>query len=192
MKLQSPYELFENNIGLVNLAMRRFKNRNDDLYQSGLMGLFKAALKYNQSLGYRFSTYAIPIIVNEMKNELKNGLLVRIPDEVFRVLNYLKANEKYAIEKIMKETNTTKKNVIDALYFKSFLIFDEQIYLSEKEQLFIYLNDLTIEERKINYLYYYHNLYQYDIAKIMNVSPTKVSRVLNNSLNKIKNNLYSK
>ena len=184
-----PYQIFESNIGLVRLAMRRFKNPSDDLFQSGLMGLFKACVNYDENKGFKFSTFAMPHIINEMKKESKNALLVRIPDEVYKVLSYIKNDELYSLDALSEKLNVKKKHIMDALFFKSFLMFDESLYYKENDRIILYLHDLNEEERKINFLYYYHNLYKSDIAKIMEISPQKVSKILNKSLEIIKRNI---
>ena len=57
-------ELIENNIGLVHSVAKRFRGRGveyDDLFQCGCIGLIKAVDNFDESLGYKFSTYAVPI-----------------------------------------------------------------------------------------------------------------------------------
>ena len=56
-------ELIENNIGLVHSVAKRFRGRGveyDDLFQCGCIGLIKAVDNFDESLGYKFSTYAVP------------------------------------------------------------------------------------------------------------------------------------
>ena len=58
-------KMIENNIGLVHSIANRFKGRGvdyDDLFQSGCVGLIKAVDNFDESRGFAFSTYAVPVI----------------------------------------------------------------------------------------------------------------------------------
>ena len=59
----------KDNIGLVHACAVRFRGKwieYDDLYQAGCVGLIKAVDGFDPSLGYRFSTYAVPVIMGEI------------------------------------------------------------------------------------------------------------------------------
>ena len=61
-------KLISDNLMLVHSCAKRFKNRGveyDDLFQSGCVGLIKAADGFDDSLGFQFSTYAVPAILGE-------------------------------------------------------------------------------------------------------------------------------
>ena len=63
-------QLVIENSGLVYSVMKRFLNRGqtkDDLYQIGCIGLVKAVKRFDLSLGLQFSTYALTLILGEMK-----------------------------------------------------------------------------------------------------------------------------
>lgn len=69
------------NLGLVHVCAGRFKGRGieyDDLYQAGCIGLIKAADKFDPQLGYRFSTYAVPVIIGEIKRMFRDGGAVKV------------------------------------------------------------------------------------------------------------------
>lgn len=71
----------EENIGLVHACAKRFKSRGieyDDLFQAGCMGLVKAADNFDQSRGYQFSTYAVPVILGEMRRLFREGGTVKV------------------------------------------------------------------------------------------------------------------
>ena len=71
----------EENIGLVHSCARRFKGRGieyDDLFQAGCLGLVKAAEGFNAELGFKFSTYAVPVIIGEIKRLFRDGGAVKI------------------------------------------------------------------------------------------------------------------
>ena len=63
-------DLIENNYGLVHSCANKFRGRGveyDDLFQAGCIGLIKAADKFDSSRGFAFSTYAVPVILGEIK-----------------------------------------------------------------------------------------------------------------------------
>lgn len=71
----------EENLGLVHACAKRFRGRGieyDDLFQAGCVGLVKAAEKFDTSLGNRFSTYAVPVILGEIKRLFRDGGAVKI------------------------------------------------------------------------------------------------------------------
>lgn len=71
----------EENLGLVHSCAKRFRGRGieyDDLYQAGCVGLIKAADNFNSELGFKFSTYAVPVIIGEIKRLFRDGGAVKI------------------------------------------------------------------------------------------------------------------
>ena len=82
MKLTAEQQtLAEENLGLVHACANRFRGRGaeyEDLVQAGSVGLVKAAGGYDPALGYRFSTYAVPAILGEMKRLFRDGGSVKL------------------------------------------------------------------------------------------------------------------
>ena len=81
------------NMRLVLSLVRRFwaKNVNaDDLFQAGCIGLIKAIDNFDMSVGVRFSTYAVPLIMGEIKRYLRDGNSLRVSrsirDTAYRIL----------------------------------------------------------------------------------------------------------
>ena len=73
--------LVENNLGLVHSCAKRFTGRGieyDDLFQSGCVGLVKAAENFDESRGFSFSTYAVPVILGEIKRLFRDGGTVKV------------------------------------------------------------------------------------------------------------------
>ncbi len=69
------------NMGLVHACAGRFKGRGveyDDLYQAGCVGLIKAADGFEPERGLKFSTYAVPVILGEIKRLFRDGGAVKI------------------------------------------------------------------------------------------------------------------
>lgn len=73
--------LVEKNSGLVWSIVKRFLNRGyekEDLYQIGTIGLIKAIRKFDISFNTQFSTYAVPLIMGEIKRFLRDDGLVKV------------------------------------------------------------------------------------------------------------------
>ena len=81
-----PRDVFiEQNLGLVHACAGRFKGRGveyDDLYSAGCMGLVKAYDGFDQERGVQFSTYAVPVILGEIKKLFRDGGTVKVSRSV--------------------------------------------------------------------------------------------------------------
>ncbi len=97
----SRSEIIEENIGLVHACANRFRGRGieyDDLFQAGCIGLIKATDGFDESRGVRFSTYAVPVILGEIKRLFRDGGSVKIS----RSLKELALKAARASEQIIK------------------------------------------------------------------------------------------
>lgn len=71
----------EENLGLVHLCANRFRGRGieyEDLYSAGCLGLLKAVKAFDSSRGVKFSTYAVPVILGEIKRLFRDGGTMRV------------------------------------------------------------------------------------------------------------------
>jgi len=78
---QAQSILVENNLGLVWSIVRRFQNRGyevDDLFQIGSIGLIKAINKFDPSFEVKFSTYAVPMIIGEIKRFIRDDGIIKV------------------------------------------------------------------------------------------------------------------
>ena len=74
-------ELINNNLGLVHSCCKKFKGRGieyDDLYSAGCVGLIKAVDNFDESLGFKLSTYAVPVILGEIKRLFRDGGMIKV------------------------------------------------------------------------------------------------------------------
>lgn len=74
-------EMISQNIGLVHSIANRFRGRGadyDDLFQSGCVGLIKAVDNFDASKGFAFSTYAVPVIMGEIKRIFRDGGAIKV------------------------------------------------------------------------------------------------------------------
>lgn len=75
----------EENLGLVHLCANRFRGRGieyDDLYGAGCIGLVKAASAFDTERGVKFSTYAVPVILGEIKRLFRDGGSIKVSRSV--------------------------------------------------------------------------------------------------------------
>lgn len=73
--------LVESNVGLVWSIVRRFQNRGhetEDLFQIGCIGLIKAINKFDTTFDVKFSTYAVPMIIGEIKRFLRDDGIIKV------------------------------------------------------------------------------------------------------------------
>ncbi len=74
-------ELIEQNLGLVHACAKRFSGKGidyDDLYSAGCLGLVKAIDRFDPDRGYQLSTYAVPVILGEIKLLFREGGTVKL------------------------------------------------------------------------------------------------------------------
>lgn len=114
------------NMRLVLSLVRRFwaKNANaDDVFQAGCVGLIKAIDNFDMSVGVKFSTYAVPMILGEIKRYLRDGNSLRVSrsirDTAYKILKVreqLEVNDDdVTYDKIAKEMNIAVSEVAYAL-----------------------------------------------------------------------------
>lgn len=74
-------ELIEQNLGLVHACAKRFSGKGidyDDLYSAGCLGLVKAIDRFDPDRGYQLSTYAVPVILGEIKLLFREGGTIKL------------------------------------------------------------------------------------------------------------------
>ena len=114
------------NMRLVLSLVKRFRIKNlgaDDVFQAGCVGLIKAIDGFDVSVGVKFSTYAVPMIVGEIKRYLRDGNSLRVSrsirDMAYRVLKAREEiegrDEEATIEKIAQELQVAQREVVYAL-----------------------------------------------------------------------------
>ena len=114
------------NMRLVLSVIKRFKLKNvnsDDLFQAGCIGLIKAINNFDLSFGVKFSTYAVPMIIGDVKRLLRDGNSMRISrsirDTAYQALKTRgeleKEDKDASLESIAKRMNTPLSEVVYAL-----------------------------------------------------------------------------
>ncbi len=78
---EAQNKIVEENIGLVRSVVKRFVNRGyetEDLFQIGCIGLIKAIKKFDMSFNVKFSTYAVPMIMGEIKRFIRDDGIIKV------------------------------------------------------------------------------------------------------------------
>lgn len=120
-------EYIKGNLRLVLSVIRRFSNSNenaDDLFQIGCVGLIKAINNFNTELDVKFSTYAVPMIIGEIRRYMRDNNSIRVSrslrDTAYKAIyakeNYMKRNLKEpTLEEIAEEIGIDKEDIVFAL-----------------------------------------------------------------------------
>lgn len=154
-------EMISGNLRLVLSIVQRFSSRNenmDDLFQVGCIGLIKAIDNFNIELDVRFSTYAVPMIIGEIRRYLRDNSSIRVSRSV-RDLAYkaLQMKEELTkslsreptIEMIAEKLGHNKKDVVCAMEAISEPIsLFEPVYNDSGDSIFIMdqLRDTSSDE----------------------------------------------
>lgn len=120
-------ELIEGNLRLVLSVVQRFSNRGenmDDLFQVGVIGLIKAIDNFNTNLDVRFSTYAVPMCIGEIRRYLRDDNPVRVSrsmrDTAYKAMQVKEQlineqDKEPTIEQIANRLDMKKSDVVLAL-----------------------------------------------------------------------------
>ncbi len=212
-------ELIKENMPLIKSIVKRFKGRleYDDLMQLGAMGFTKAMMGFDDSFGVRFSTYAVPMIVGEIKRFLRDDGSVKVSRYAktlaHKIAIYTDEQEKSGnatptIEELSKLFDCPIEDIIFALDSSKMVLSlneslddDEDLTLGDKiadkttpenslDKLIIKdaVTKLPERERKIIILRYFRDKTQSEVAAELGVSQVQVSRLESKILNKIKEN----
>ena len=155
-------ELINGNLKLVLSILKKFNNRvdnMDDLFQVGCLGLVKAIDNFDASYNVTLSTYAVPMILGEVKRYLRDNNSVRIArsikDIAYKALKVKeeltnKMNKEPSVDLIAKELNLTPFEVSQALEsMKDTISMFEPIYNDGGDT--IYLADQLEDKKNNNY-----------------------------------------
>ncbi|MDY5971461.1 MAG: RNA polymerase sporulation sigma factor SigG [Butyricicoccus sp.] len=120
-------KLIRGNLRLVLSVIQRFGGRGesvDDLFQVGCIGLIKAIDNFNCDLNVKFSTYAVPMIIGEIRRYLRDNSAIRVSrsmrDTAYRALQakeaFLRDHQREpTITELSKALNMKKEDVVFAL-----------------------------------------------------------------------------
>lgn len=124
---QAKEEYIRGNLRLVLSVIKRFGSSNenpDDLFQIGCIGLIKAVNNFNTELEVKFSTYAVPMIIGEIRRYMRDNNSIRVSrslrDTAYKAIyareNYVKRHLKEpGIQEIAEEIGISKEDIVFAL-----------------------------------------------------------------------------
>ncbi len=213
--------LIQENTPLIKSIVKRYRNKGveyDDLFQLGAMGFVKAINNFNLDYNVKFSTYAVPMIMGEIKRFLRDDGYIKVSRSV-KILsmkinryldNYRKNNEEDPeISQIAEEFGVDAQEVVFAMECSKMplSIYDkddgsekslsllERIAAPQKTDLteLIAVKDilstLTDREKKIILLRYFRDKTQGEIAGQLGVSQVQISRLESRIIQKLREKL---
>lgn len=207
--------LVHENTGLVRSIALRFTGRNvdyEDLCQIGHIGMIKAIRNFDISRNCAFSTYAVPLIIGEIKRFLRDDGEIKVGRELKRRgAIIIRARENYISENgsepsvsvLAKLCGFSEEETVEALGATSLTVslssemgeeltledmlgVDFTPELNEKIALKQAIEKLDTEEQEIIYLRYFKNLTQTETGKALSLTQVSVSRKEAKALKKLK------
>ncbi|MBQ3469101.1 MAG: RNA polymerase sporulation sigma factor SigG [Bacilli bacterium] len=160
--------LVEGNLKLVLSILRRFKNKCDnldDLFQIGCVGLLKAIDNFDLDHNVKFSTYAVPMILGEIRRYLRDNNTIRVSrslkDIAYKTLKYqeeylMETGKELDLEKVAQKLNVSYYEIVNALEsLKEPISMFEPIYNDGGDTIYLYDQ---IEDTKISNHRFENNL----------------------------------
>lgn len=148
--LKAREEYIKGNLRLVLSVIKRFSNSNenvDDLFQIGCIGLIKSIDNFNPDMGVKFSTYAVPMIIGEIRRYLRDNNSIRVSrslrDTAYKVIHTKELLSKElsrepTLEDIAKELDIPKDDIVFALdAIQSPVSLYEPVYTDGGDTLYV-------------------------------------------------------
>ena len=206
--------LVEENTGLIWSVVKRFQGRGydkEDLFQIGSIGLLKCIDNFDLERKVKFSTYAVPLIMGEIKRFLRDDGLVKVSRSL-KEASYKIKREKEHYEKLYNREPTLKEIAATLDMDESDILMamesgqdvcslHQVIYQNEGDEIHLEdkleqqsdlieqtVDNIYIQEllQKLNELRYFQNQTQAVIAGIMGISQVQVSRMEKKILEKLR------
>lgn len=213
--------LIENNMGLVHSIARRFIGRGcdfEELCQIGALGLIKAADRFSLDFGVQFSTYAVPVIMGEIKKFLRDDgpLKVarslkelacramaqkeRMENELGREVTVSELSRSLGVEpeKLASALSSavSPKSLCESVGEDEEPVMDRiasepsgEEKIVDRMALASALSALDRREKSVIIMRYFRNMTQTDVSKLLGVSQVQVSRIETRAKKKLKEGL---
>lgn len=196
----------EQNLGLVHACAGRFRGRGieyDDLYSAGCMGLVKACDNFDESRGVCFSTYAVPVILGEIKKLFRDSGTVKVSrslkelgmrvqaarehhmkvcgteptlSQLAEELNEPTENITLAIQAAQPAMSLTPENTEDGDRQLDIPVDSPEETLAERISLEEVLRALPEQDQQLIRLRFYGNKTQSETAKVLHTTQVQISR----------------
>ncbi len=216
-------QVIADNLPLVRHVARRFLGRGqeaDDLFQLGVIGLMKAIDRFQMELGYCFSTYAVPMIMGEIRRFLRDDQQIKVGRANVELAYKIKKAQETFIEQegrepsigeLSEKMGIARETLVVALSANQPLSsLQEPVY--QKDGNAVYLQDQIADHtpwqeesemkeallcldsrlRKLILLRYYHGKTQAEAGKLLGISQVQVSRLEKKALAILKMNFTEK
>lgn len=212
-------EIITGNLKLVLSVLKKFKDADfpiDDLFQIGCIGLTKAVDNFDLERGVKFSTYAVPMIMGEIKRYIRDNKELQVSRSL-RKLAYKalklkeqleeKKKEEPTLEEIAAKMDVSREKIVQALEAtKNPISLFKPVFESEGDNLLLLdqlgegvehswiekidlrqaLDCLSAREQLTIKEKFYEGKTQSEIAEMVGVSQAQISRIQNKALNKLK------
>lgn len=208
--------LIQEHSGLIWSVVRRFHGRGEpeDLYQLGAIGLLKCIEKFDFQYGVKFSTYAVPMIVGEIKRFLRDDGTVKVSRSLkqlaFRAKRMQETcrqeeNRELTVQELARALEVEEEELLLAMEAgreveslsspqreEGYTLLEqlsdktEQERVMERLSLREALEKLPPRERQIILLRYFQDRTQSDVAKRLGISQVQVSRIEKRSLSQLR------
>ena len=196
----------EQNLGLVHSCAGRFRGRGieyDDLYSAGCMGLIKAYDNFEEERGLRFSTYAVPVILGEIKKLFRDGGTVKVSRSLKELGMRVQAAREHhmkvcgveptlsqlaeelgepvenitlAVQAAQPAMSLTPENAEEEEHQLDIPVESPEEALAEKIRLREVIDALPEQDRQLIRLRFYGNKTQSETAKALHTTQVQISR----------------
>ncbi len=216
---QATATLIAENTPLLKSMVKRYLGKHveyDDLFQIASIGLLKAIKNFQLEFGVKFSTYAVPMILGEIKRHMRDDGYMKVSRSIktlsSKINRYMEEfkNQSATDPTINDIANHFNMEVADVVFAMESAQMPVSLYEStndsdgkplqlidriatddnekmiQKLVLKDIISKLTPREQAITYLRYYKDLTQGEIAKKMGVSQVQISRLENKIIQKLK------
>ncbi len=209
----------EENLGLVHLCANRFRGRGieyDDLYGAGCIGLVKAVSAFDESRGVKLSTYAVPVILGEIKRLFRDGGSIKVSRSIkelsLRVTRIkdgfiMRNGRDPTISELALLAEAEEEDIVEALSISLPPIsltdsgddekggqIDVSIEAPDNDMVDILslrqaMGSLEPQDRKLLYLRYFRDMTQNQVAEQLSMTQVQVSRREKKLLSELKKSL---
>lgn len=197
----------ESNLGLVHLCANRFRGKGieyDDLYGAGCVGLVKAAAAFDESRGAKFSTYAVPVILGEIKRLFRDGGAIKVSRPLKELsLRMNREKEKFikqhgrepSVSELAEILNITPAEVAEATAVSlpplsltpsdpdnentsetDIPVEAPDVHISDMLALRQIMKQLDENDRRLIYCRYFKHMTQSSAAELLGITQVQVSR----------------
>jgi len=210
--------LVERNQGLIWNVVRRFYDRGydmEDLFQIGAIGLIKAIKNFSLEYNTQLSTYAVPMIIGEIKRFLRDDGIIkvsrRIKELAFKIHTIQKENEKLGkettFEQLVDELKISKEEIMEAMELdlridsldracsddddtslQEKIVFHKNEYgeVLNKIEIEKGFEVLNVKEKKVMYYRFFKDKKQGEIANLLGVTQVQISRIEKKAIEKMR------